>query len=311
MTMPNFLIIGAAKAGTTALYHYLQQHPQIYMSPHKEPRFFALEGQPLDFRGPGDKTRFKFVTDLDSYRALFDGVSHQIAIGEASPWYLYVPQAGERIKHYLPQVKLIAILREPVARAYSNYTHALREGLEPLEDFALAMDAESERISQNWSYRWHYQQKGFYYGQLKHYFNLFDREQIRVYLYDDFIRNPVSLLQDIFRFLEVEDSFIPDLSRKHNVSGIPRNVALDQFLIRDTRPKRVLKRLFPAKILRQQLKNKIMELNLRPKPPLEPKAKKRFQQVYREDILQLQKLIQRDLSRWLETTNNQQLTTNN
>ena len=303
MTMPNFLIIGAAKAGTTALYHYLQQHPQIYMSPHKEPRFFALEGESIDFQGPGDKTRFRFVTDMDSYRALFDGVSDEIAIGEASPWYLYVPQAGDRIKHHLPDVKLIAILREPVARAYSNFVHALREGLEPLEDFAQAMEAEAERISHNWSYRWHYRQKGFYYGQIKHYFELFDREQIKVYLYEDFISNPASLLEDIFRFLGVDETFEPNLSRKHNVSGIPRNVLLDQFLIRDTRPRRILTRLLPSKRLRQPLKNKLMKLNLRPKPPLEPSVKERFQQEYREDILKLQELIQRDLSKWLLTSN--------
>ena len=302
MTMPNFLIIGAAKAGTTALYHYLQQHPQIYMSPHKEPRFFALEGESIDFQGPGDKTRFRFVTDMESYRALFDGVSGEIAIGEASPWYLYVPQAGDRIKHHLPDVKLIAILREPVARAYSNFIHALREGLEPVEDFAQAMEAEAERISHNWSYRWHYKQKGFYYGQIKHYFELFDREQIKVYLYEDFISNPASLLQDIFRFLGVDETFVPNLSRKHNVSGIPRNVFLDQFLIRDTRPKRILTRLLPSKRLRQPLKNQLMKLNLRPKPPLEPSVKERFQQEYREDILKLQELIQRDLSKWLLTT---------
>ena len=299
MTMPNFLIIGAAKAGTTALYHYLQQHPQIYMSPHKEPRFFALVGEEINFQGPGDKTRFRFVTDIDSYRALFDGVSDQIAIGEASPWYLYVPQAGERIKHHLPKVKLIAILRDPVARAYSNFIHALREGLEPLEDFAQAMAAEEERINLNWSYRWHYKQKGFYYGQLKHYFDLFDREQIKVYLYDDFITDPVSLLKDIHRFLGVDDNFVPDLSHKHNVSGIPRSHLLDQFLIRDTRLRRVLTPLLPSKTLREQLTNKLMKLNLRPKPPLEAEVRERFRQEYREDILKLQDLIQRDLSKWL------------
>ena len=300
MTMPNFLIIGAAKAGTTALYHYLQQHPQIYMDPYKEPRFFALEGEPIDFRGPGDMTRFRFVTDMESYRALFKGVSNEIAIGEASPWYLYVPQAGERIKHHLPDVKLIAILREPVARAYSNFIHALREGLEPLDDFAQAMEAESERIRQNWSYRWHYKQKGFYYGQIKHYFDLFNREQIKIYLYEDFTSNPASLLQDIFCFLGVDDTFVPDLSRKHNVSGIPRSYVLDRFLIRDTRLKRVLTPLIPSKTLREQLTKKLMKLNLRQKPPLEPEVRARFKQEYREDILKLQELIQRDLSRWLE-----------
>jgi len=151
--LPNFLVIGTAKAGTTSLNQYLRQHPQIYMSPHKAPRFFALEGQPLAFDGPGDRTRFTFVTERAQYEALFDGVSTERAVGEASPWYLYVEQAPERIKHHVAHARLIGVLRDPVQRAYSNFLHARSEGLEPLDDFAAAMDAESERIDRNWSYR--------------------------------------------------------------------------------------------------------------------------------------------------------------
>ncbi len=301
MTMPNFLIIGAAKSGTTALYEYLKQHPQIYMSPHKEPRFFALEGESLNFQGPGDKDRFRFVTDLNEYQALFDDVSDEIAIGEASPWYLYVPKAAERIKHHIPDAKLIVILREPVHRAYSNYIHAIREGLEPLDDFAEAMEAEEQRIREHWSYRWHYKQKGFYYSQLKRYFELFNRNQIKVYFYDDFKENPIDLLQDIFRFLGVNDRFVPDLSQKHNVSGIPKNYLLDKSLMRGNFLKKVLTFLFPFKQLRRQLKHRLMQWNLRKKPPLDSALYRRFKEEYREDILKLQDLLQMDLSRWLES----------
>ena len=128
--LPNFLIIGAAKAGTTALWHYLRQHPEIYMSPHKEPRFFALYGQPVNFKGPGDKTRFKFVTELQEYHQLFAGVQNEKAIGEASPWYLYVKSAAPAIKKMLPDVKLVVFLRDPVERASTNYLHVVNEGLD-------------------------------------------------------------------------------------------------------------------------------------------------------------------------------------
>ena len=299
MTMPNFLVIGAAKAGTTSLYSYLKDHPQIYMSPHKEPRFFALEGEPIDFQGPGDLTRFRFVTDIESYHALFEGVSNEVAVGEASPWYLYVPKAPERIRHHIPNARLIAILREPVERAYSNFLHAVREGLEPLTDFTQAMKAEENRIRNNWSYRWHYKQKGFYYVQLKRYYELFDRDQIRLYLYDDFMTNPINLLQDIFRFLGVDDTFVPDTSQKHNVSLIPRNKALDKLFRQPNSMKSVLKPFLPSR-LRQQVKTNLINLNLQKKPQLLPEVRKQLLDEYREDILRLQELIQRDLSRWLK-----------
>ena len=93
MIMPNFLIIGAAKSGTTALYHYLKQHPQIYMSPVKEPRFFAYEGEQLAFCGPGDqRIKDSSITDIDTYQLLFRDVLNETAIGEASPVYLCSPQ---------------------------------------------------------------------------------------------------------------------------------------------------------------------------------------------------------------------------
>lgn len=301
MTMPNFLIIGAAKAGTTAAYRYLQQHPQIYMSPHKEPRFFALEGKPLDFRGPGDRSRFRFVTDIESYRALFDDVTDEIAIGEASPWYLYVPQAPERIVRYLPNVKLIAILREPVERAYSNFLHAVREGLEPLRDFTQAMAAETERIESNWSYRWHYKQKGFYYIQLKRYFDLFSREQIAIYRYEDFTNNTVEVMQDMFRFLSVDPSFVPDTTQKHNVSAMAKNKDLEEFLTRSNPLKSIISPLLPSVKLRRQLKNHLLKLNLQPKPQLQAEIKEQYLSEYHQDVLQLQDLTQQDFSRWLKT----------
>ena len=107
MTMPNFLIIGAAKCGTTALYHYLNQHPEVFMSPEKEPRFFALEGETPNFQGPADArgiNRCRY-TNLDAYRSLFESVSGEKAIGEASTLYLYSSKAPERIAHHVPEAR--------------------------------------------------------------------------------------------------------------------------------------------------------------------------------------------------------------
>ena len=298
MTMPNFLIIGAAKAGTTALYHYLQQHPQIYMSPIKEPYFFAFEGEQINFQGPVDSNK-SYITDIKTYRALFEGVTNEIAIGEASPGYLYSSKATERIQHYIPDAKLIAILRDPIERAYSNFLNLIRQDLEPLPDFVQAMLAEEERINDNWSFRWHYRQRGFYFNQLKRYFELFDQSRIKIYLYEEFQDNSVTVLHDIFEFLDVDKIFVPNMSRKHNVSRVPKNKTLHRFLKQSSPVKSTIKSFLPSS-LRQSVRAKLMEVNFRNKPPLLPEAREQFIEDYREDILNLQGLIKKDLSKWME-----------
>lgn len=142
MTMPNFLIVGAQKAGTTSLHYYLKQHPQIYMRPRKEPHFF--EGMHWDFYRPG--RIMLAVTDLADYQALFEGVTDEKAIGEASASYLYSPKAPTLIKRSIPDARLIAILRNPPDRAYSNFLHCVRGGRESIVDFAEALRVEEERI---------------------------------------------------------------------------------------------------------------------------------------------------------------------
>ena len=298
MTLPNFLIIGAPKAGTTALYHYLSEHPQIYMSPVKEPKFFAFEGEQINFCGPGDLKK-DYVTDIEAYKTLFSKVSQEIAIGEASPGYLHSAQAPERIHHYIPDAKLIVIIRDPVERAYSHFLSLVRQDLEPLTDFTQAMETEEERIRNNWSPRWLYKQRGFYYAQLKRYFDLFDRSQIRVYIHKDFKTNSVGVLQDIFQFLDVDDTFVPDTSQKHNATYTHRNKVLHKLLKEQNPIKSILKPLLSSP-LRQGIKTNIRNLNTGKRPQLQPKIRKQFIEEYREDILKLQELIQRDLSGWLE-----------
>src|SRR5215210_1748036 len=153
--LPNFLVIGAGKSGTTSLYHYLRQHPDVYMSPVKEPLFFAAEGGRIRFPGPDGRMISRAanpgaVTRMKDYRALFAGVSGKKAVGEASPQYLYTPEAPLRIKHYVPEAKLIAVLRNPVERAYSAFLHRTRLGREPLADFSEALRQEDSRMREGW-----------------------------------------------------------------------------------------------------------------------------------------------------------------
>jgi hypothetical protein len=300
MTLPNFLIIGAAKAGTTSLYKYLEQHPDIYMSSLKEPGFFAFEGQQLDFQGPGTKHRINkwSITNIDEYQNLFAEAQNHQAIGEATPLYLYYSQSCDRIKHYIPDVKMIAMLRDPVERAFSNYVWAVQPGAESITDFAAALAAEPERIKQNWGPRWHYKAQGFYYQQLKPYFESFDSRQIKVYLYQDFVANPQGILQDIFNFLEIDNKFKIDFSKKHNVTKIPRNKAFNEFLNKPNPLKSIVKPFLPAKF-RQNLKSNASAQNFY-KPKLNREVRQQLIEEYKTDILLLQDLIQRDLSTWLQ-----------
>lgn len=300
MTMPNFLIIGAAKSGTTSLYHYLGQHPQVYTSPVKEPRFFALEGEKLDFHGPGDQKALRgSVTDIETYRGLFAGVSDEIAVGEASPLYMYSAKAPGRIERHIPEVKLVAILRNPAERAYSGFLHLVRDGLEPLDNFGRALEAEEDRIRRKYAPHWWYREGGFYHAQLSRYFQRFDRERIRVYLHEDLKADPAAVLRDLFGFLGVDERFVPNLSARHNVGGVPGRKRLHA-LVTAPHPLKTTLKPFVPRGLRKRVVSNLRTQSLREPPPLSPEVRRELIEVYREDILNLQDLIQRDLSRWLE-----------
>jgi sulfotransferase family protein len=293
MTMPNFLIIGAMKSGTTALYYYLEQHPQIYMSPVKEPNFFCFGGE--------ESSDSKSITRLEAYQDLFKDVSDEKAFGEASHCYLYEPEATTQIQRHVPDAKLIAILRNPVDRAYSHFLHMVRNGTEPLKDFAQAIRREENATFQKRSLH-DYIGRGRYYEQLHRYFDAFGRKQVKVYLYEDLSNAPIDTLQDTFRFLGVDDSFVPDVSLRRNVSGYPRYKTLDEFLRRPSSVKHALKVYLPSR-LRWRLSKVFDDLKTRNQldpPALQPEVRRQLVGVYREDILKVQELIRRDLSDWLE-----------
>ena len=222
MILPNFIILGAAKAGTTALYHYLRQHPEIGMSRIKETNYLALKGHPLDFQGPGDADYIKrfSVTTADGYRDQFLDCGGKKAVGEASPLYLYHPDAPAAIRATVPEARLIAILRNPVDRAFSAFLHLVRDGRETTRDFAEALRLEPERIAAHWEHIWHYVGMGRYAEQLERYYAMFPREQIKVIVYRDFRTDPVGVMRDIYRFLDVDDAFQADQTTRHN-SGLP------------------------------------------------------------------------------------------
>ncbi len=297
--MPNFLIVGAAKSGTTSLYQYLKQHPQIYMSPVKEPRFFSFENETLDFAGPGDEREIRStITSLDRYRQLFAAVTTETAIGEASPPYLYIPGTPARIARHLPEAKIVAILRQPADRAYSNFMDKRWTGDEPHDDFSRAIDDEPRRIAENWSFSWHYVQRGYYYRQLRPFFDTFPRRQIRVFLFDELESDAASVLREILRFLEVDETFVPDVGVQYRISGEPKSQHVHDALRGENLIKSTVRSLLPEST-RAALKARLFARNTTPQR-ISPEDHHRLTEGYRHDIEQLQDLLDRDLSAWLE-----------
>ncbi len=295
---PTFLIIGAGKAGTTSLYRYLSEHPDVFMSPKKEPNFFAFEGETLDYKGPGDSTAKNLsVTTKDEYLRLFADAGNARAIGEASPVYLYSEKAPERIHHYVPDIRLVAVLRQPVDRAYSAFMMMVRSGRESCHDFREVVEDQKRRQMENWGSAT-LMEEGFYFKLLSRYFERFDRSQIKVFLFEDIVSNVAELYAGLTEFIGVSSEFAPPDFAKHNVSGAPRSRLLQSWTSKSGRVNKIGRLLIP-KPLRSAMKQRILEANL-VKVPIDPQLKTELTTRYRDDILRLQDLIDRDLTHWLQ-----------
>lgn len=302
-TLPNFLIIGAAKSGTDSLYDMLGQHPDVYVSPNKEPMFFVAEGvAEIPFRGPGDRETLVqwdgWVSTRERYEALFAGATTEKAVGEASTWYLYDEGAPHRIRRLVPEVRMIALLRNPVERAYSAFTMLLRDGRETTDDFVRALAAEDERVRAGWEPLWHYRRMGFYHRQLSRYLGLFRREQICVLLQEDLNTRPQETLRKAFAFLGVDEAFQPRSLTRMNVSLVPVNGGYHR-LVRGQNPIKSAGKALLPKGVRARIKARLPEPAMKKPDPMPAEARAALVDVFREDVLALQKLLGRDLTHWL------------
>ena len=294
--MPNFLIIGASKGGTTSLHYVLDQHPQVYMCPVKEAGFFWAYGQNVKLRGPGtEKLHNRLVDDLERYQKLFAPVTTQTALGEASVRYLYMPQAPGLIRQFIPQARLIAILRQPAERAFSAFMHNRRDGLEPCSDFAEAIAQDRSGFRDAWTFC-RYLDRGLYAQSLRRYFEVFERRQLHISLFEDLRDDPQRLAQGLFEFLEVDVSFPADFSERHNASGVIRNPALRFVWTRTNRLRAALRPMLGERLRHRGAQWFTRDLE---KVRLDPTLRADLTAYYREDILQLQDLLDRDLASWL------------
>ena len=210
MALPHFLLIGAPKAGTTALHVALAQHPQLFLSAVKEPKFFLQDGTPPPARGgPGDaKTYREYVWRRPDYEALFAGAPPGRLRGESTTLYLRDPAAHRRIAGLLPSARLVAVVRDPVDRAHSNWTHLRSAGLEPEPDFVKACRLQQQRVELGWAPFWRYLELGRYGEQLRHLYSVFPREQVHVVLYRDLRQQPAETLDGICAFLGVDTGIV-------------------------------------------------------------------------------------------------------
>lgn len=225
-TLPTFLVIGAARSGTTGLVEGLRTHPRVFVTDPKEPHYFALHRIGARFTAPGDEHTINrvAVTDLPAYLALYPPKHDYLALGDASVSTLYYhEEALPEVRRMNPAMRLVVMLREPVARAYSSHQYMRARGLEPVEDFLAAVALEKSRKEQGWHHIWHYTSMSYYADSLEAVYTTFPREQVGVWFYDDLEADYTRTVSSILRFLDVppaagEATGVPRV----NVSGQPR-----------------------------------------------------------------------------------------
>jgi hypothetical protein len=207
MRWPDFFIVGTPKGGTTALHAALVGNPQLHMSAAKEPKFFLCDGAPPSRstqRGPGDAhSAREWIWREPDYLRLFADVPCGILAGESTPFYLYDRDAQRRIAEKAPGARLIAVIRDPVDRAYSNWMHLWSDGLETISDFSVALDYEDARIAAGYAPFWHYARLGRYGEQLQNLYRLFPREQVLVLRYRQLAEEPDRTIATVCDFLGV------------------------------------------------------------------------------------------------------------
>ncbi|MEM7167637.1 MAG: sulfotransferase domain-containing protein [Planctomycetota bacterium] len=299
---PDFLVIGARKAGTTSLYYALAQHPQIFMSPVKEPRFFTFEGSPPAFRKPAAaKWDFVAITDRAEYQALFAGAAPHQLCGEASPIYssgYRCEETADNIQRTIPAAKLIMILRHPAERAWSEFHYQRQLGNEPCPSLEEALACEDAPHRAAISPDLLYFRTGLYSAHLKHYYDRFPPEQIRVFLYEDWQQEPETVLEGAVCFLELESGHGFNVER-HNPTIHVRSRRLARWLETESAPRKVARAVLPGR-LRHALSRRLRRWTYTRPRPMPSALRRELTTLYRDDIESLQALIGRDLSHWLD-----------
>ncbi len=312
--LPNFILAGAPKTGTTSLYSYLKQHPDIYMSPVKEPCFFASEMRAENF-GPKFATEIGLssqkigkylegpmsgpspggiVTDWNDYLKLFKSVRSEKAIGEASVCYLWSPAAPANIHAKIPQAKIILILRDPAERAFSQYLQYAASGL-LTHSFRRHIELCLHNRTSTFGPFRPFLEYGLYYEQVKRYLDLFSPNNVRIYFHEEAWQTPGSFLEDLFGFLDVDSGVEVDTSERSLERRSPKSMLIHRLMKKSGLVPQI-KKLLPSSV-QARLRGELFKT--RELLRLDPDDRRQLQEFYRADIQDLSALLRTDLSRWL------------
>jgi len=288
---PSFFVVGAQKAGTTALHHFLSEHPDIYLPRQKETKFFV------------DNSEYEKGISyyLETY---FSDCPQGSIAGEVDPDYMYFSKAADRIYKHITAPKFIFIFRNPVERAFSHYIMSFRRGLE-LFTFEEAIEKERSRIEVGYEGDFHYSyvKRGSYYGQVNRFLLMFKSSEMLYLLSDDLKNKPVETVQQCYKFLGVDDKFIPNIiERKFHEATVPKVLPLS-ILFRDKSAypliRKVVRNMLPSLELRNKIRAYLVSWNSK-KNDLKLKESTRLYLIdlYKDDNKKLSQLINRDISHW-------------
>jgi len=302
---PNFFIVGAAKAGTTSLYHYLRQHPDVFMPADKEPWHFCAIPEPAPFSN--DRYR-----DFDKYLELFADAGRCKAIGEASVSYLISSGAEDRIFARYPHARIIIVLRNPADRVYSWYNFLCQYGIEPGLSLERALADEEQRIKIAAARRatWFVDEcvLYFHFGLISHHIqrwvNRFPKNQIQFLLFDDLKARPKETTRAVFEFLGVDPSFVPASFKVHNPTWFPLSIHLQHFFASRSRVHPFLPSGGPTRFFDREVIPRVCRANailggLR-RRRFNPWTRRDLLNRYRDDIRKTEELIGRSLQGWLK-----------
>ena len=290
--LPTFFLIGAPRSGTTSLYRWMRQHPGVFLPIEKEPNFFAIADNPE----ASEALKARSITDRRRYEALYDAAAPGQARGDASPEYLRSPQAARAIAATVPEARLLAVLRDPVERAWSDFLLHRRNETEPCATFADAIADQDRRQASLDDRAGHYVDSGFYARHLATYRDAFAADQLAVFLFEDLRERPAWLLERAFSHIGVDPGVeIADL-RAHNEGGVGDRPVIAAAL----RARRIVRPLLRRRLVERAKPawNRLIEGRL-DRPPIPPDERAALQELYRDDILALQSILDRDLSHWL------------
>jgi len=297
-TTPSFVVAGAARSGTTALTEALRSHPDVFVTTPKEPHYLALAGRDLNFTGPGDNMMInrEAITSREVYLGLYPREHEYTALGEGSVSTLYYYEHSiPRLQSINPDVRVVLLLREPVARAYSSFQLLRAQGYEPLDEFLAAVEDEPRRVRAGWFHMWHYLGMSHYADSVECLVRALGRDQIGIWFYDELVAEPSRTIDEVLRFLGADpDKLPPGALWETNVSGTPRSRRLQSFYwwARRRELLRRTVRLAPFK-LRQRLRN----ANLQPSP-LPAEARRELGPLFADDLSRLAEIVGRPLPRW-------------